>query len=61
MCIERRHWSVRPRRTAPTVEVTADYVVLEQGHLVFRNLVRGGYPEVVRIFAPGAWIECTHG
>lgn len=36
-------------------EVIANYMVLEQGHLIFRNTVRGGYPVIVRAFAPGAW------
>lgn len=47
----------QPERTEV---VTADYMKLDAGHLAFRNHTSsptGGYPEVVRVFAPGAWLE----
>jgi hypothetical protein len=38
--------------------IEADYLTLTDGHLCFRNLSpRGGYPETVRIFAPGCWLD----
>ena len=41
--------------------VEADYVKLEPlGHVVFRNASTRktyGYPETVRMFAPGTWLE----
>lgn len=38
--------------------VEADYIRLDEGHLIFRNNNRGGpYPTTVRIFAPGRWLE----
>lgn len=37
--------------------VKADYVALQGGHLCFRNQTRGSYPDTVRVFAPGAWLE----
>ena len=37
--------------------ISADYMKLENGHLIFRNEVRGSYPNTIRIFAPGTWRE----
>jgi hypothetical protein len=31
---------------------------LEGGHLIFRKEVRHSYPETIRVFAPGSWVEC---
>jgi hypothetical protein len=41
------------------VKVTAQYwCVIDSGALVFRNRVpNGGYPETVRLFAAGHWLE----
>ncbi|MGY3589321.1 hypothetical protein [Bradyrhizobium sp. USDA 4350] len=41
------------------VVVEADYVKLEGGALVFKREVRHSYPEFVRAFAPGRWLEFT--
>lgn len=38
--------------------ISADYMKLEGGHLIFRQEVRHSYPETIRVFAPGSWIEC---
>lgn len=35
--------------------ISADYILYPNGMLVFKNEKRGSYPEVIRIFAPGAW------
>jgi hypothetical protein len=39
------------------VRIVADYMKLENGHLIFREEVRSSYPNTVRVFAPGAWRE----
>lgn len=40
-----------------SVEVEADYFKIEGGNVIFRNAVRGSYPDVVRVFAAGHWHE----
>jgi hypothetical protein len=46
---------------APTqwaeARIMADYMKIENGHLIFREEVRGSYPNTVRVLAPGAWRE----
>ena len=39
------------------VRIEADYMKIENGHLIFREEVRHSYPDTVRVFAPGAWRE----
>lgn len=42
--------------------VDADYCKLEpNGSLVFRRSVPNGYPEIVRAYAPGRWLELIGG
>lgn len=41
--------------------VIADYVKQELGALVFRRHVHNSYPEIVKAFAPGRWLEVTGG
>jgi len=44
------------------VKVTAQYFRITEGALVFRNYVPDNYPETVRVFAPGYWLEVVpHG
>lgn len=38
--------------------VEADYLKLENGHLIFRNEVRPSYPKIVLVVAPGEWSQC---
>lgn len=38
------------------VYVKADYVKQEDGSLVFREWVKNGYPDTVRVVAPGWWV-----
>lgn len=45
-----------PKRKA-RVKVTAQYFRIVDGALVFRNYVPDNYPETVRVFAPGYWLE----
>ncbi|MGM5019243.1 hypothetical protein [Tardiphaga sp. 367_B4_N1_1] len=37
--------------------VEADYVKNENGVLLFKREVRHSYPEVIKAFAPGRWLE----
>jgi hypothetical protein len=37
--------------------IAANYMKIENGHLIFREEVRGSYPNTVRALAPGAWRE----
>ena len=39
------------------VRIEADYMKIENGHLIFREEVRHSYPNTIRVFAPGAWRE----
>lgn len=58
-----KEWTVKTGRTAKTTHVTcvqAEYVVVEHGHLIFRNSQKGYYPSVVQAFAPGAWTEVAY-
>lgn len=38
--------------------VQADYSKVQDGHLYFRmfRTERNGYPELVKVFAPGSWL-----
>lgn len=49
------HWAVRMNKGRRRVHVHADYHVIEQGALKFRNQRRGTYPENVIAFAHGEW------
>lgn len=51
------HWSVRLTRGRRRVLVTADYHVIEQGCVKFRNQRRNTYPENVIAFAQGEWLS----
>lgn len=54
-------WEVH-RNGCPVLFVEADYVVIDQGHALFRNSVRGHYPQLVHAIAPGTWREVKeHG
>lgn len=58
----RKTWHVMKARKDPWETVEADYFTLEHGHLVFKNNTRPGYyPEAIRVFAPGAWMEVKNG
>lgn len=46
----------RLKRVA-TVRVTAEYYRVDNGNLIFRNHVQGGYPQTVAMFAAGVWLE----
>lgn len=46
----------RLKRVA-TVKVEAEYYRVDNGNLIFRNQVPGGYPETVAMFAAGIWLE----
>jgi len=43
------------------VTVEADYVRIDNGHLIFRRHNHGynAYPDLLRAFAPGSWKECV--
>lgn len=41
--------------TLGAINVNADYFVVVEGQLIFRNKVPGTYPFLVRIFAAGSW------
>lgn len=45
----------RAKRT--TVKVAAQYYRIVDGALIFRNYRHDAYPETVRVFAPGYWLE----
>lgn len=45
----------RAKRTA--VKVAAEYYRIVDGALIFRNARPGNYPQTVRVFAPGYWLE----
>lgn len=45
-------------RYTENIDVSADYVKNENGVLLFKREVRHSYPELVRAFAPGYWVEC---
>lgn len=40
-------------------EVEADYLKVENGHLILRREVPRSYPETVIVFAPGYWARAT--
>lgn len=51
-------WIVRTNEGEnPVRSVTAHYMVIQGGHLIFRVNTAGRYPVVVLAFAPGAWLE----
>lgn len=39
------------------VQVKAQYHRIVDGALIFRNFVPNGYPQMVRTFAAGHWLE----
>jgi hypothetical protein len=43
------------RKGQKPIKVTADYFVVDDGRLIFRNANRAGYPIPVRVFAAGVW------
>lgn len=47
----------RPR----PVVVEAEYFKVENGTLIFRIAVPGGYPRTVHMFAPGTWLHVEVG
>lgn len=52
-----QEWRVRtPNKVRPWRNVTAGYLVIEHGHLIFR-IPGTGFPKTVHIFAPGNWME----
>ncbi|HEV2660143.1 MAG TPA: hypothetical protein VGU68_06045 [Ktedonobacteraceae bacterium] len=56
----RQRYSVFVYAKTDPVFVTANYFVIVEGALCFRNnATRGGngYPETVRVFAAGAWSD----
>jgi hypothetical protein len=51
-----------PEETGITVDrVVADYVQYPMGMLVFKRTKqdRNSYPEIVKIYAPGGWLNVT--
>lgn len=54
---DRGQWVVRLNRGRRNVKVTADYSVVENGCLKFRNSVRNSYPVTVMAFAQGEWVS----
>lgn len=49
------------RARGKAVVIRADYVVIENGHAIFRTQQVRSYPVVVRVFAPKQWREIELG
>lgn len=50
----------RPHGKSPAlrqIKVAAQYYRIVDGALIFRNYRHDNYPETVRVFAPGYWLE----
>lgn len=53
----RTHWVVRLEKGRRRVHVHADYHLIEQGCLKFKNSMRGSYPANIMAFAHGVWVS----
>lgn len=55
----RQTFSVKVKGSKLRVTVVSEYYRIDErtGSLVFRNSVRGTYPQTVQVFAPGYWLD----